>query len=195
MTSLNDCISAGRPDRQFTAADLALLPRSIVSRDVDYELDRGRLVEVRLPSYDHGVIAGRIGSALLVQGESPQHGRAFGKVGFATSLNPDSIIGLDAGFIRNSKLPVRKSPEGYLETIPDLVIEVRSKNDSLAEIERKVAIYLSAGVGIVWIVDPEARTITAHRPAETPQVYGESDTLAADDPIPNFRLNIAKLFR
>ena len=48
-------------------------------------------------------------------------------------------------------VPQKLSSEGYLETIPDLVAEVRSKNDTMAELERKAGEYLAAeneaGVG------------------------------------------------
>ena len=74
------------------------------------------------------------------------------------------------------------------------MVEVRSKNDSQAEMDRKVSLYLAVGIGAVWIVDPEARTIAIHRQGVEPQVFGESDTLALDDPIPGFRLDVAKIF-
>ena len=70
--------------------------------------------------------------------------------------NPDRLVGADAVFIANSSLPIRESSEGYLETIPDLVVEVRSKNDTLPAVQRKVDDYLTAGVKVVWVVDPAA---------------------------------------
>ena len=80
--------------------------------------------------------------------------------------------------------------EGYLETIPELVVEVRSKNDTWAEIHRKVAEYLAAGVHVIWVPDPEARTVTEFRPNQPERVYLEDDTLAIDDVIPGFRLAV-----
>ena len=41
-------------------------------------------------------------------------------------------------------MPIRESREGYLETIPELVVEIRSKNDSSAEINQKIAEYLAS---------------------------------------------------
>jgi len=51
-------------------------------------------------------------------------------------------------------LPIRISfrfPEGYLETIPHLAVEIRSKNDTQPEIDQKVADYFKAGVLVVWL--------------------------------------------
>ena len=92
--------------------------------------------------------------------------------------NPDRVVGADAAFILNKSLPVRKSPEGYLLTIPELVVEVRSKNDSRPEIAAKNDEYFDAGVELIWVIDPEARTVTVSRrgqPDET--LSGNSDTL------------------
>ncbi len=181
------------------------------------------------PGHMHGAVQLRIGAKLLAQGEELGHGRAITEVGVVLSRNPDSVLGPDVVFVRKSKLPVRASREGYLETIPDLVVEVRSKNDALTDLEpirepsaekgtvpfcsedsakgdsprrfsdrllaEKVAAYLSAGVGIVWVADPEARTIAVHRSGSQPRVYRESDSLTLDELIPEFRLTISDIFR
>ena len=104
------------------------------------------------------------------------------------------VLGADLAFIGKAKLPVRKSREGYLETIPDLVVEIRSKNDTRAELEQKAGEYLRAGVGIVLVVDPEAKTIAEHRAGAEPRVSIASDTLALVELIPDFRLNLAECF-
>jgi hypothetical protein len=46
--------------------------------------------------------------------------------------NPNRAMGADAVFIANFTLPIRRSAEGYPETIPDLGVEVLSKNDTQA---------------------------------------------------------------
>jgi hypothetical protein len=57
-------------------------------------------------------------------------------------------------------LPIRRTPEGYLETIPELVVEVRSKNDTLAALEHRAQDYLLAGAAVVWVVDPISRNVS-----------------------------------
>ena len=42
---------------------------------------------------------------------------------------------------------------------PDLVVEVLSPGNSRADVEGKLADYLSMGVGESWLVSPEARTV------------------------------------
>jgi Uma2 family endonuclease len=48
--------------------------------------------------------------------------------------------------------------------------------------------------GPIGIVDPDARTVTIHRPGRSPLVLRESETLFADDLLPGFRYSVAALF-
>src|SRR4029453_14079913 len=119
------------------------------------------------------------------------HGKArSGEVGVLLQRNPDRVVGADAVFIANASLPLRLSPEGYLETIPDLVVEVVSKNDTRPYTRRKVEDYLAAGVRVVWVADPIRRQGTVHRPAQEPEVLGEDGELTAEGIIPGFRLSV-----
>ena len=145
--------------RLLTAVDLAALPSELPSGSVRYELDNGRLVIMPPTGYTHGQLEVRLGSALLIQGEWRGFGKACcGEVGVILWRNPDRVVGVDAAFIAAASLPLRRSAEGYLETIPDLIAEVVSKNDPPANIEKKVQDYLKAGVRLAWVADPSTKT-------------------------------------
>jgi Uma2 family endonuclease len=103
------------------------------------------------------------------------------------------VVGADALFVTSASLPIRESPEGYLETIPELVVEVASKNDTPAYLQRKVDDYLAAGVTLVWVADLRRRTVTAHRPNAAPVVLGEDEVLTAEDIIPGFSASVREL--
>jgi Uma2 family endonuclease len=180
----------------FTVADLAEMPSELPSGPVLYELDNGRLVTLPPPGDIHCAVELKIAGALLVQGEYRGLGRArSGEVGVVLWRDPDRVVGADAVFIANASLPIRRSPEGYLETIPDLVVEVRSRNDPRTAVERKVADYLTAGVKLVWVVDPAARTVAAHRPGVEALTLTEDDVLTAEDIIPGFRFAVRDALR
>jgi len=175
--------------RLFTVADLAALPSELPSGPVLWELDNGRLVAMPPPGDIHGAAESNLAAALKVQGEWKGLGKArSGEVGVILWRNPDRVVGADAVFVANASLPIRRSAEGYLETIPDLVVEVRSKNDTSPEVQRKVEDYLHAGVRLVWVADPQRGTVTAYRRDTPPQVFIEDDTLTAEDIIPGFAL-------
>jgi Uma2 family endonuclease len=173
----------------FTVADLALLPSDLPSGTVLYELDNGRLVTMPPPGDIHGAIEGNLIAALKIQGEARGLGKArSGDVGIILWRDPDRVVGADAVFVSNNLLPVRRSSEGYLETIPELVVEVRSKNDTLPAVQRKVEDYLTAGVRVVWVADAAARTVAAYRRGTDPRVFTEDETITVEDVIPGFRL-------
>jgi Uma2 family endonuclease len=184
-----------QPARPLTAADLAVFPAELPSGTVCYELDNGRLVIMAPPGDLHGAADLKIGSALLIQGEYRGFGKARSEVGIILWRNPDRVVGADDVFITNGSLPIRRSPEGYLETIPDLVVEVRSKNDTQPAIDQKVQDYFKAGVKVVLVPDPATKTITVYRPNAEPQVLTENDTLTVEDIIPGFQLAVRDVFQ
>jgi Uma2 family endonuclease len=181
-------------ERLLTIADVAILPSQLPTGDVKYELDDGRLVIMAPPGDIHGAAQLKIASELLLQGERQGHGKARTEVAVILRRNPDRLVGPDAAFIANRSLPLRHSAEGYLETIPELVVEVRSKNDTQPRIDRKVGEYLNAGVVVVWVLDPDTRTVTICRQGEQPQRLSATDTLKVPDLIPGFQVAIAALF-
>jgi Uma2 family endonuclease len=184
--------SARRP---LSAADLAALPTDLPSGPVRYELREGALRILALPEDEHGAVEFTIVFVLGKYGQQQGHGRGgCGDVGILLQRDPDTVVGADAVFLTQDQLPPRRCPEGYLETIPALVVEVRSKNDTNTNVAEKVADYLAAGVRVVWVADPAQRTLTVHRPGEPPLELGVGDTLTAEGIIPGFAVPVARLF-
>jgi Uma2 family endonuclease len=182
--------------RLLTAEDLAAFPEELPSGPVDYELDNGRLVFIMVPPGNiHGAVQSNIVTHLKIQGEFPGHGKARTETGLILWRNADRVVSPDVLFIANKSLPIRTSPEGYLETIPELVIEVRSNNDSPKYLERKIEHFLKAGVEVVWIADPTTKTVTIHMASKEPHVLSESDSLELPGMIPGFILPVADAFR
>jgi Uma2 family endonuclease len=177
--------------RLLTERDLALLPTELATGTVLYELHHGRLIIMPPPGDIHGAVESNIATALKVQGEHAGHGKArSGDVGIVLGRDPDNIVGADAVFITNARLPLRRSSEGYLETIPELIAEVRSRNDTLAYMARKANEYLDAGSVLVWVIDPIGRRVFEYRRGQAPVELGEDAILTAEDIIPGFRLAV-----
>jgi Uma2 family endonuclease len=179
----------GYEPKLLTAADLAALPSELPSGTVRYELHHGVLVTMPPRGDVHGAVESNISYHVKVQGERRGHGKArSGDVGIVLARNPDHIHGADAVFITNARLPIRRTPEGYLETIPDLIVEVRGQNDSLAALQRKAQDYLQAGAVVAWVVDPINRNVVEYRQGVPARTYAEDDTLSVLDLIPGFTL-------
>jgi Uma2 family endonuclease len=81
-----------------------------------------------------------------------------------------------------------------LEVIPDLVIEILSKHDTVEAISDKIDDWLGAGVQMLWIVDPFRRTVTIYQPGHDPTLLGEHGILEGDPIIAGFRCPVAEIF-
>ena len=181
--------------RLLTCADVVKLPESLDSGDVSYELDNGRLVIMAPPGDQHAAIQLNVGYELKRQGEVAGHGKARTEVGVVLWRNPDRLVGADAAFVATASLPIVVSREGYLETIPDLVVEIRSRNDTLPELMAKAQDYLTAGVKIVWLVDPQSRCVLVYVGQSEPTRVEENEVLNAGEIIPGFQYKVSDLLR
>ncbi len=175
--------------RLLTAADLARLPTDLPDGTVRYELDDGVLVVMAPPGDLHGIQQSNVVYYLRMEAQNRGLGQVRAEVGIVLRRNPDRVVGADAAFVLTSSLPVRTTPEGYLETIPELVVEIRSKNDTQAEISAKVLEYFEAGVRVVWVVDPAARTVAAYHPDTSVTLFKAGDTLTSEL-LPGFAVSV-----
>ncbi|MEX2168709.1 MAG: Uma2 family endonuclease [Pirellulales bacterium] len=196
MATADTTLPTRQAQRLFTAADLQHLPINLPSGPIDYELDNGKLVPLMAPPGDiHSSVQSNLIYLLKQLGEIPNHGKVRCEVGIVLWRDPDRVVGADVAFIARKSLPIRRTSEGYLETIPELVVEIRSKNDSLADLSRKVEDYLKAGVQIAIVAEPHSKTVTIHTPDSQPVVLRQTDSLQLPESlIPGFSVPVDQLF-
>ena len=58
----------------------------------------------------------------------------------------------------------------------------------------KIKLYLTTGVALLWIADPDLRTVAAHRPDTAPVLFNILQELTAESHLPGFRVPVAELF-
>jgi Uma2 family endonuclease len=133
-----------------------------------------------------GVIVGRLLLMLGAQLQGRNAGVAVTEVGFKLRTNPDTVRGPDVAFVRQERLPAERL-RGYWSGAPDLAMEVLSPDDTSRDIDAKVSEYLSTGVSAVVVIDPEAATVTRHRPGQAPEVARRGGELDLDAVVPGFR--------
>ena len=107
---------------------------------------------------------------------------------------PNTLRRPDISFVRHGRLPGDILPEGYIRIAPDLVVEVISPNDRASEVNVKVLDFLSAGVPLIWVVDPEARVVYIHRADGTLAMVREHDELSGESVLPGFRRTVSAIF-
>jgi Uma2 family endonuclease len=180
-----------RTAKRYTPEELLRIPDS-----QRYELVDGQLVENN-KSFWASYVTGEILARLLGFCEAHQLGWVAGQgVGYQCFLAaPERVRRADVSFIRRDRLSLAQATaEGHLPIAPDLAVEVLSPNDLAYEVDAKVQDYLSAGVRLVWVVNPLARTIAVHRLGGTGTILRENDELNGEDVLPGFSCRVGDLF-
>src|SRR5438477_9822131 len=137
----------------WTAADVEHFPDD----GYRYEIWHGELVRMAPAGGRHGECEANLVAALRQQAHAV--GRVYtGDTGFLLRENPDELVSPDVAFVRHERLPPAPQRRGYLRLVPDLVVEIRSPNDVEVEIRAKVGTYLSVGVPLIWLADPQQQT-------------------------------------
>ena len=101
----------------------------------------------------------------------------------------------DLSFYLWSRIPNRElSIEQILDSVADLCVEVLSPTNTKKEMERKRREYFAAGARLVWLVDPEQRTVEVFTAPDQSTILDETQTLDGDGVLPGFTLKIADWF-
>lgn len=157
------------------------------------ELVEGVIIRMTPTVMIHGIIVTRLSEALNRFSREHNLGQVgAGDVGFITRRDPDTVRAADVLFIAAGRLSGAKG-EGFLPIAPDLAVEVVSPGDRWSEVLTKVNEYLTAGVRLIWIVDPRTRTIHVYRPGRVEQLSAD-DTMDGGDVLPGFALPVGDIF-
>ena len=174
----------------MTAEDLLRLPDD----GMRHELIEGELITMPPPGVLHEEVAGEfllcIGPFVKAHGL----GKVFGAPGIYTSHDPDTVRAPDFAFIAAGRLPGERSPEGYTDVAPDLVVEVTSPSDAATEVQARIATWLEKGVRMVVQAYPRTRSLAVYRSASDIRLLGPSDVFDGGDVLPGFSRVVSDFF-
>jgi Uma2 family endonuclease len=175
----------------YTPDDLLTMPDS-----KQYELVGGQLVERRMGS-ESDWIGLEINYRIRDYLRTNPIGRAFGPTASYQCFRPDreQVRKPDGSFIKLGRLAEGKIPKGHIRVAPDLAIEVISPNDSYIDVDAKIHEYLDAGVRLVWVINPDNRTVKVYRQDDRrPIELTEGDRLDGGDVLPGFTCAVTDVF-
>jgi len=158
------------------------------------ELVRGQLIVREPPSTYHGKISATILFLIAAFTRPRGLGAVFGQdIGFKIESDPDTVRAPDVAFL-NRERSARVGKRGYSAVAPNLAVEVLSPGDRPSEVLEKVAAWLSAGVELAWVVDPERREVRVHRADGSIAVLASGDRLSGETVLPGFACAVTELF-
>jgi Uma2 family endonuclease len=176
---------------ELTVEDLYGMPED----GNNYELQAGLLVAEPLPGWRHGRVMAAVAEVLRTHVKRRRLGVVVaGDSGFVLARQPDTVRGPDVAFVSRARCDQNRDEVSAFAGAPDLAVEILSPSNTPAAMHAKVADYLAAGTRRVWVVDPEARTVTVYASLLGPHRLGEEETLGGDDVIPGFEVRVGELF-
>ena len=116
------------------------------------------------------------------------------ETGMAIWPNRRRVRKPDLTFIRRGRLKGGRPNEGWLLTVPDLVVEVVSPRDQVEELELKLEHYREAEIPVIWVIYPATRrahVLGFNRPRVE---LGPDGVLEGESILPGFSLPLAELF-
>jgi Uma2 family endonuclease len=161
-----------------------------------YELSEGELIVTPSASSLHNELRDYLNAQLRAVVDRR-------RLGWVTSETDIRLIGEtvrrpDVAFIRAGRLRGIDLDKVPLPVVPDLVIEIVSKNDRADDLLLKVSQYVAAGAKAVWLLYPNTRLAYRYLPDKLePEVRSAAAGQALEEPelLAGFSLPLEQIFR
>lgn len=177
--------------RLYTVADFEHFLTLPEHRERLFELIHGEIVE-KVPTEEHGLIAGNIYGFLWTYTRQSGIGRAVIEVRVRmpddeyNSRQPDLAV-----FVDTTRPVVTRGP---VLQMPEVVIEVKSPEDTYASMRERAQYYLAHGARLVWLLYPAKSLVEVYRQGADSDLLTRDDTLQGEDVLPGFTLAVHDIF-
>lgn len=98
----------------------------------------------------------------------------------------------DVSFVLAARL--KKTKRDFVELVPDLMVEVKSKTDRIKPLVEKILLFLQLGSTVGILIDPDLRTVTVYRLNQAPIVLQDNDKLTLPELLPGWELTVLELW-
>jgi Uma2 family endonuclease len=160
-----------------------------------FDLIRGELLRMAPTRGEHGEIASELARHIANHVADHGLGRVYiDETGFVLSDDPPIVLCPDIAYVSADRLPPRVERRGFIRLAPDLAVEIVSPSDRMSDVQAKVDEYISAGVRLVWVVEPRHWRVTAHRTDGPASTSVAGDELGGGDVLPGLRIRVTRMF-
>ena len=128
--------------------------------DYQIELREGKIIIMSPSDSVSGEIGVRFSTLLGTWVYNHNLGRVLDSSTGFRMPNGD-LLSPDVSFVSRERL--KQNPRTYLSVIPQLIVEIKSSRDRIHELEEKIALFLSQGVQVGILIDPDTHTLCVYR--------------------------------
>lgn len=161
------------------------------NRAYSFELINGEIIQ-KMPTEEHGIIAAKIAAEFIFYLKTKPIGRAGVEIRHRITEDRRNDLIPDVSFISNER-SLAVTRKGAVPLMPDLVVEIKSPDDSSIAMREKALYYLKNGSRIVWLVFPAKQEVEVYT-EDAVQVLNANQTLDGGEVLPGFTLAISTLF-
>ena len=164
------------------------------NRDKLHELEEGEVVEVSLPGKRHGLVCANGVRVLGNYTHQKQNGNVFANdMGVILERDPDTVRGPDIALYLETT-PFEDQEQKYSESVPTMVVEVISPNDRWSKMQKRIMKFLEKGVKMVWLLEPDERSLTVYLPSQAPMVLEGDAEVTGFGVLPDFHCKVSDFF-
>jgi Uma2 family endonuclease len=162
--------------------------------DLRLELtEDGQLITMAPAGWQSSKRNAKLNSRVDVWNEQASLGEVFDSSGGFTLPN-GAVRSPDVTWIEKSKLEGISPDIAFPEVVPDFVIELRSKTDSLKTLREKMAEYRSNGVRLGWLINPQNQQVEIYRLGQEVEILQSPTILDGEDVLPGLTIDLGSIF-
>jgi Uma2 family endonuclease len=110
-------------------------------------------------------------------------------------LNNGARRSPDAAWVSSDRLKLLVQDDSVWRVAPDFVIELKSKTDRLSALRAKMREWISNGVTLGWLINPETRTVEIYRADGSVEEIVNAAELRGEGPVTGFVLPLAPIWQ
>ncbi|MGC1394981.1 MAG: Uma2 family endonuclease, partial [Coleofasciculaceae cyanobacterium] len=100
----------------------------------------------------------------------------------------------DASWVSLERLEaLNPDPTRFLPMAPDFAVELRSANDELKTLQKKMQEYINNGVRLGWLIDPQNQRVEIYRSGQEIEVLQSPTSLSGENILPGFILELNQI--
>ena len=102
----------------------------------------------------------------------------------------------DMAWIKNERWQLlnEEQQEKFAPICPDFVVELRSKTDRLATLQKKMREYMENGAQLGWLIDPREKKVYVYRPDSRTECLNNPQAVSGEPLLAGFVLNVSEFW-